>query len=78
MPLIEDLLNENRYWTFNASNWEEFSSNGIKQRYNIFWGGKTKWNKVIAEVRKKMGKVHGEEIYYERQVVLKKPDISFE
>lgn len=67
--LIEDLLTENRFWTFSSTDW--------KQRVNIVWGGKTNWEDVVWEVRKKILKTKGEEIYFERQVELTKPDLTF-
>lgn len=67
--LINDLLTENRYWTFWSSDWTI--------RVNVFWEGKTRWKDVVAAVRVKMNKVKGEEIGYERQVQLRNPDLSF-
>lgn len=67
--LINDLLTENRYWTFWSSDWTV--------RVNVFWEGKTKWKDVVSAVRVKMNKVKGEEVGYERQVQLRNPDLSF-
>lgn len=64
--LINDLLSENRYWTFWSSDWS--------QRVNIFWGGKTKFSTITKQMIKQLGKGCG----YERQVQLKEPDLSFD
>lgn len=44
--LIEDLLTENRFWTFWTLDW--------KNKVDIFWGGKTEWKKVCIAVKKHM------------------------
>lgn len=70
--LVQDLLTENRYWTFWSCDW--------KIRVNVFWAGKTKWADVKKAVGKKyfnLGKRNEIEHGCERQVSLQKPDISF-
>lgn len=39
--LIEDLLTENRYWTFWSSDWSK--------KVRIVWGGKTKWKDICKK-----------------------------
>ena len=70
MTLIQDLLTENRYWTFWTSDWSK--------KVNVLWGGKTPFKNVITGARRALKKTRGQEILYERQVQLKQPDISFE
>lgn len=65
VTLIQNLLTENRYWTFWSADWSK--------RINIFWGGKTKF----TSIKKKMIKQLGEGCGYERQVQLREPDITF-
>ena len=64
--LIQDLLTEDRYWTFWTSDWSK--------RINILWGGKTKFE----DVKKTMMEKLGADCIYERQVELREPEISFE
>jgi hypothetical protein len=63
--LIEDLLTENRYWTFWKSDWS--------QHIYVFWGGKTNWKEVEKQMVQKLGKG----LKFERQVELKEPQIVF-
>lgn len=65
MGLIQDLLTENRYWTFWSADWSK--------RMNVFWEGKTKFDTIKMEMTKKLGNGFG----YERQVQLQKPDIKY-
>ena len=63
--LINDLLTENRYWTFWSKDWSK--------RINIFWGGKTKFKTITNKMIKELGEGCG----YERQLQLRKPDVTF-
>lgn len=66
MTLIEDLLTENRYWTFWKPDWSE--------KVHIFWDGKTPFKKVIQTCQEYLG---AKKLLYERQVSLKEPQIIF-
>lgn len=74
--LIQDLLTENRYWTFWSADWST--------RINVYWEGKTKWSQVVSEVKKIMLSKHNGHLQdvhsmgYERQVQLREPDVTFE
>jgi hypothetical protein len=63
--LVNELLNENRYWTFWKADWSD-------KRY-VYWGGVTKFE----EIKDAMKLLLGEDCMYERQVQLKDPDYSF-
>jgi hypothetical protein len=63
--LTQDLLLENRYWTFWSSDWTK--------RINVFWLGKTKWNDIIEEMCSHLGN----DLIYERQVQLQEPDCLY-
>lgn len=73
--LVEDLLAENRYWTFWSSDWT--------LKVDIFWEGKTKWRDVVNAVKERMFKMNKNKLIeihnlsYERQVILCNPDMSF-
>lgn len=66
--LIQDLLTENKYWTFWSDSWT------IK--VNVLWNGKTKWSAVKKAISDQYFP-HGMGFGYERQVELKEPDITF-
>jgi hypothetical protein len=66
MTLIEDLLTENRYWTFWTPDWSK--------KVCIFWNGEIPFKNVIEVCKKHLGT---KEVGYERQVELKEPEIIF-
>lgn len=72
MTLIEDLLTENRFWTFWSEDWNT--------RVNVQWNGKTKFKDVVKAVEKSTQfKTSASPMAgYERQVDIKTPDIIFE
>jgi hypothetical protein len=67
MNLVNDLLTENRYWTFWSENWQT--------RVNVLWNGQTPWEIVKNEMKIKYFRQVN--FGYERQVQLKNPDITF-
>lgn len=64
--LVEDLLTENRFWTFWSLDW-------TKKVY-VRWNGQTKFSKIIYDMKKRM-KV--KELGYERQVQIKTPEVTY-
>lgn len=65
--LVEDLLTENRFWTFWSSDWSK--------KVYVYWGGKTSFKKIIEQISKLDGM---DDFVYERQVSLKSPDLKFD
>lgn len=77
MTFIQDLLTENRYWTFWSGDWSI--------RITVYWGGKTKWSEVVKGVKLRMLNDYPEKVRTihdmgrERQVQPSaKPDLFFE
>lgn len=64
--LIEDLLTENRFWTFWKADWT--------RKVYVQWNGKTKFSQVIKAAEKKL---KTKDIGWERQVEIKKPQLIF-
>lgn len=67
MTLLQDLLTENRYWTFSSLDWNK--------RVNVWWNGSISFADVKETIKLKY--FPNEDFYYERQIELKEPDIKF-